>query len=302
MIAHFSWYNYDNESPRAGINSRGLRQSRISTMSTSDHTTIPLTKHCSKCGNEYPATNVYFYPKKGSKYNLSSNCRECIKSRSREYRSANPDKVREMNHSWYLKNREKANKTSQEWNATHPESFNASKRKWRNANIEHSREYHRNWRAANRDKSRSYSRKWKRLHYETALEIDRIRHRNKPDRAKANDLRREARKLMLPASYTADDWNRSLSFFGYTCAYCGRQRGLWNPMTADHFIPLSSPECPGTVPSNMIPACRSCNSSKNDANPIGWVITKFGARKAKKILNRIRAYIDSLTQDAEKDM
>jgi hypothetical protein len=68
----------------------------------------------------------------------------------------------------------------------------------------------------------------------------------------------------------------------------------------DHWIPLSSPGCPGTVATNMVPLCHGiggCNNSKCDRDPQGWLLEKFGERKALEILERIPAYFRQLKGD-----
>ena len=68
----------------------------------------------------------------------------------------------------------------------------------------------------------------------------------------------------------------------------------------DHFIPLSLGMSPGTVPQNMIPSCHAikgalvgtpcCNQSKRNHMPSEWLVTAFGARKAKVKLKKIEAF------------
>ena len=50
------------------------------------------------------------------------------------------------------------------------------------------------------------------------------------------------------------------------CAYCGSTGVL----AQDHFIPISNPDCPGTIPGNIVPACTKCNSSKCGNHPDRW--------------------------------
>ena len=52
------------------------------------------------------------------------------------------------------------------------------------------------------------------------------------------------------------------------CAYCGSASG---PFEHDHYIPVSAPDCPGTVPWNIVPACRACSRSKGARRPEQWV-------------------------------
>lgn len=64
----------------------------------------------------------------------------------------------------------------------------------------------------------------------------------------------------------------------------------------DHYVPLSSPLCEGTTPTNILPACQTCNQSKSDMQPEAWLIRHFGKRRAKVILARVRAYFDAVRQ------
>lgn len=64
---------------------------------------------------------------------------------------------------------------------------------------------------------------------------------------------------------TPEVWGEILEYFNHACAYCLRQDVK---LTMDHVIPLSKGG-DHTV-QNLVPACKSCNSSKN-ARPI-WVM------------------------------
>lgn len=52
--------------------------------------------------------------------------------------------------------------------------------------------------------------------------------------------------------------------FGGRCAYCGRSASTW-----DHVIPVM--QGGRTTPSNIVPACAPCNSSKRDQNVFEWL-------------------------------
>jgi 5-methylcytosine-specific restriction endonuclease McrA len=82
------------------------------------------------------------------------------------------------------------------------------------------------------------------------------------DKTKAIATRRRARKANAKGDFTADQWKDRLAYHGYKCVYCGVEKHEtpegW--LSCDHMIPLSKG---GTNwPSNLVPACRSCNCSK----------------------------------------
>lgn len=70
---------------------------------------------------------------------------------------------------------------------------------------------------------------------------------------------RRARLAGAQGSHTLKQWLDRVQFFGWSCRYCGR--GLYpTTLTKDHQIPISKGGSEWA--SNLVPACRSCNSTK----------------------------------------
>lgn len=156
------------------------------------------------------------------------------------------------------------------WYATHANEVRASINAYHAIHADEHNAYQAAYRAANRDKTRTIQ------------------------------SRREARKRALPATLTHLEWRRCLEYWNSRCAVCGRPQGLWHKLAQDHWIPLSSPECPGTVASNIVPLCHGengCNNKKSTSDPHDWLLRTFGKRKAARIERRIREYFDSLSVD-----
>ncbi len=89
------------------------------------------------------------------------------------------------------------------------------------------------------------------------------------------------RKRGLPDTFTQQDWERALEYWNHRCAVCGRPRGLWHTLAADHWIPLTAPDCPGTVPTNIVPLCHGevgCNNSKGKKMPDAWLEERLGQK------------------------
>ncbi len=104
-----------------------------------------------------------------------------------------------------------------------------------------------------------------------------------------------ARKRDLPNTFTSQDWHVALDYWNYRCAICERPRGLWHTLAADHWVPLTSPNCPGTLPTNIVPLCHGadgCNNSKGAKNPEVWLQKKLGKRRAGQKLAQIESYFD----------
>lgn len=86
-------------------------------------------------------------------------------------------------------------------------------------------------------------------------------------RSTIDNHRRRQRLLAVDYLWTYDDWRAVKAWWDNCCAYCGTRGRL----TIDHYIPLAAPNCPGTVPWNIVPACQSCNSRKHSRDPRFWI-------------------------------
>lgn len=89
------------------------------------------------------------------------------------------------------------------------------------------------------------------------------------------------RRLTIEAGeLTLEQWEQALEFFGYVCAYCSTEAEL----TLDHVVALSKGG-QHTV-SNIIPACKCCNSSKSANDLEDWYKSKpyFNSANLQRIL------------------
>jgi 5-methylcytosine-specific restriction endonuclease McrA len=81
-----------------------------------------LTKTCSKCNKELPATTEYFYKKKDGKYGLRTYCKECCKAYGKAYSKA-----------WYKANSEKRKAYGKAHREANSEKRKAQKKAWNEA-------------------------------------------------------------------------------------------------------------------------------------------------------------------------
>jgi hypothetical protein len=89
--------------------------------------------------------------------------------------------------------------------------------------------------------------------------------------AKAAEARRY-HELKSKGKVTAQQWRELKECFDNRCAYCLRQTAL----TQDHFEPLSKGGLHDIE--NIIPCCRSCNSSKTNKSYVVWLAARQGRR------------------------
>lgn len=239
------------------------------------------TKRCSKCGEEKPATTEYFPPAKSTTCGLHSHCRECSRKRIREInRKRRKDPVyRDRCKQWDKNRVRKPLTTEQKRRAT---SLRTASRKKQFADDPQARESHREY-------MRAYNQTSQRKKY--------LKSGAYKESRRLAGMKRRAREKALPVAFTHIQWKECLAYWNYCCAVCGHQLSDlfgYIKVHADHWIPLSAPDCPGTIVTNMICLCNDCNERKIYKMPDEWLIERYGKRRAHEILKRIQKYFDSL--------
>lgn len=139
------------------------------------------------------------------------------------------------------------------------------------------------WRKKNWDKHLAAAKRYREAHpdrvKETMRRVDQEPHRkqaqidykerlqsvNSPELRhweKTGRLRRALKVSQNGGTCSIQQWEDRCRLYGFSCAYCGA--GLnGKKVEIDHVIPVSSG---GTGwPSNLVPACRSCNARKHAA-------------------------------------
>lgn len=191
-------------------------------------------KACAKCGKELPATINFFHKKKTGKYGLKSECKDCFEIYRKQYAAINKDSIKEYHKKYNIENKEEKSLKSRVFYEKNKTKIRARQN-----------EYYFN----NREKIREKDRLWT---------------KNNPERKSASLHKRKARMKNLKTTLTSEQWEDIMKTFDNSCAYCGSKKKL----TKDHFIPLSNGG--DYTIQNIIPACRSCNSSKRDTDFYEW--------------------------------
>lgn len=216
-------------------------------------------KRCSKCGLEFPATLEFFRAADRSG-RLRGECASCLRGIHREsyerfaaQRKAAVKRYRETN-------RAKVTAAQRVRYRAHPEANAQRHREYYQANKGRYAEWQRRWRHENRDQYRQLGVKW--------------------------SATRRARQRELAANLTPEDWAACLAAFDHRCAYCGTNR---RRLEQDHFVPLTRGGA--YTRENIVPACKSCNSSKNGADFFAWYPRQsfFAEARADAILTYLGA-------------
>ena len=240
------------------------------------------TKVCLKCGQELPL--VSFSRDKSRKDGLHPYCKGCWKA----YRSANLEKLRKHEREYGASRKEERRIKNRVYYQRNSEHLIANQRAYyaetRNVRQETARQYYRDHReeckaykrehwplfyANHRDKSLAWSRQWYQRNKERRRHQNKMWARAHPEAVKAIIERRRATLQNAEINdLTYKEWETILREYGYRCAYCF----LSGPLSMDHIIPLSKGG--DHTADNVVPACRSCNSSKGDKSLWAWELYK----------------------------
>lgn len=225
--------------------------------------------------------------------------REKFLTRKRIYREANREELRQKALRYYHENQEEVRRRAKIRYHENPEKFRQDSQKNYLKRKEKHLAYSRKYREENREKYLAGNK----AHYEKTRERRLIQSREykKTEHGKkmvlTQNTRREARKRGLPNTFTLKDYKRCIEYFDNACAVCGRKEDEQYRLALDHWICLTNPDCPGTVPENMIPLCHpkhggkgACNLTKYTKDPDVWLKERYGDNQAKIISARIQEY------------
>lgn len=195
-------------------------------------------KHCSKCGELKPLNE--YYKRKASLDGYHRQCKKCIIAQVSKH---------------YFDNPEPAKQRSKKWRLDNPDWTKANNKNWRENNLEYSKARNHKWREDNKEQHRANSREWAK--------------NNKEKRKAANYKRRAALEQNGIFKISNKEWQK---IYDSECVYCGSR----DMVQADHVIPVTR----GGRHSigNLVPACRSCNTSKNSKTITEWQKAKRNPR------------------------
>lgn len=247
------------------------------------------TKVCKKCKQEKSLTPDYFYKRTRESDGYQPRCKECVNQINKERYERDREKLIEKKRTYYAENKElfaeSAKKSrekhkeknlirAKEYRENNKESLKAGQKKCYEQNKEHYKQYKREWYFANKERLLDYRSNWG---------------KENKDKDRAHKQKYKAKMKQLPYTLTIDEWNNIKEHFSNECAYCGmteeEHSSKWSEqLHQEHFIPLSSG---GEYTSNnIIPACKSCNCSKNDSDFFMWYpkYEHYDKGREKKIL------------------
>jgi 5-methylcytosine-specific restriction endonuclease McrA len=142
-------------------------------------------------------------------------------------------------------------------------------------------------------KNKEYNREYKKNNREIIKERKRLYRKTEKGKIqhKIEKQKRKARLKQTECAYKSSDWLECIEYFNNKCCYCGEQKELYQ----EHFVPLNKGG--EYTKNNIIPACKSCNSSKQDRDFEEWYKTQpFYSEIRKKKIYKYLNYKDGVQQ------
>lgn len=181
--------------------------------------------------------------------------------------TANRERSRQSKEAWRLRNPDKQLAASIRWQKSHPDRVLKAKRELYKSNPK-LRENAYVWRKRNPEKVKQSRRKHRQKFPERHAAQSRKWVAANPEKFRAYHRRagkkRRANRKTCSGRFTFEQFIARCNFFGWLCRYCKCEL-TDDSVTIDHQIPLSRGG--SNWPSNLVPACASCNKRKHARTP-----------------------------------
>jgi hypothetical protein len=208
-----------------------------------------------------------FRKRRGGKYGLRAECRNCQLKHEKQYRENNKEEKRKYNKEYYQNNKDKIKECNKKYNLSHKKEISERNKKYR---------------SKNRDKLLKYSKEYYNQNKEKLNEYCKEYRKENPDICFNNDTVKRLRKEQQGNGVTKEQWLEMMTFFDWKCAYSGERLSNEN-RTIDHIIPLNN----GGLNEiwNCVPMLRNYNSSKRTNEMLKWYTRQayFNEERLQKI-------------------
>ena len=221
-------------------------------------------RKCSKCGDEKPETSEYFNKIRTGKCGLRGDCKVCEAKYKKQYGISNKEAKIKYDKQHYIENKDAIIKNVNQYRLENKESITQIKKIHHQNNKEAINEKQKKYVQNNRDRVVKSKQRHYQNNKEAINKCARQYYKSHVDNFKIYSQRRRALVRKLPSTLTLKQWVQVKLHFSDKCAYCGNEK----PLEQEHFCPLSLGG--EYAVSNIICACRSCNSSKGAKSFPAW--------------------------------
>lgn len=226
--------------------------------------TLPLVlytddslKICGQCKKPLPLSS--FHRDSGSKDGRAWRCKECVREYQKEYNKKNSKRNSQASVKWRKDNPVKAKAIDARYRERNRETLRVREKEWGTAHPSRIREIKVRSSVKHREKNKNRAAEQYKENRDTIIAKVSQWQKDNPDKVSARQKRRRARRANAPINdLTLSQWEAILEAFNHCCAYCGKRKK--GKLTQEHITPLSRGG--SHTLSNVVPACRSCNSKK----------------------------------------
>lgn len=163
---------------------------------------------------------------------------------------------------WRAAHPEESRASVKAYRVKHPERFKAQRQAYQKKYAAILRERKRLYAIKNKDRILARTKAYRKANAAMIYAKVQAWVKANPDKKQAQGAKRRALKRNAPINdFTGEQWQEMKAHYGNKCVYCGKK---FARLEQDHIIPLIAGG-PHTR-SNIVPACRSCNSKKWTGN------------------------------------
>lgn len=233
---------------------------------------------CQKPTKKYPQGRTgTFAGYKAHLYAKEEVCAECLTAgreqevlRKNKRKESNPERWKDLQRAGYQRNSEKRRDAAKKQYWENREEALAENKRYREENREALAEKRKQRWEENKEREKEYAQKWRRENKERVKEYRKTYLQENMEKYREWNRARSARKRSLPSEkYSEEDMTRT---YGRVCYLCAELVDLETETTGEkknveHLIPLSHPDCPGDILSNVRWSHEKCNFSKGKRTP-----------------------------------
>ncbi len=240
------------------------------------------TKVCIRCGKELPKTDEYFQSTKSNKDGLRGECKECTKERMKQYYAKHQELLTEKAKQYRKDNKEYISEWKKEYGKNNEQLVEHKKQYYQN-NKKKIHEHNSRYYQANKEATILRSKQYYETNKENIIKSNTEYHKQyrqeNSEKYRIHCQKRRAKIRKLPYTLTLIQWEETKLHFDNKCAYCGKEV----PLVQEHFIALSKGG--EYTHNNILPACKNCNSSKNNKDFFQWYLKyKYFSKKRERYI------------------
>lgn len=236
---------------------------------------VALEKRCSRCGETKLAGDFHRSAKEPC--GLKAQCKPCVSLTAMGHKKRDPAKASASSAAWQKRNPDAKKRLAKaNWERNRARYLVERKAEYE-ANKVDRREaatlrYATDVVFRERLKARAVARY--KAKAETVKAYQKRYRAEQPEKVRALSNNARARQMAAEGKTTAAEWRECLEHFDHRCAYCLRHESEVGKLARDHMQPLTRGG--SNWPENLVPACKSCNSSKNAKTPLEFARTSCG--------------------------